>query len=71
MLRITGGHPDTIPVNAALAAAAEELGVGIGLAQRAAIDDPAQRTFRIVREKLPIPSCMGTGAASSRMELKS
>ena len=40
---ITGGHPDTTPVNAALAAAAEELGVGIGVgSQRAAVDDPAQ-----------------------------
>ncbi len=52
---ITGGHPDTIPVNAALAAAAEELGLGIGVgSQRAAFDDPAQEeSFRIVREKAP------------------
>ena len=28
---ITGGHPDTKPVNAALAEAAEEMGVGIGV----------------------------------------
>jgi isopentenyl-diphosphate Delta-isomerase len=52
---ITGGHPDTIPVNAALAAAAEKLGLGIGVgSQRAAFDDPAQEeSFRIVREKAP------------------
>ncbi|HII92854.1 MAG TPA: type 2 isopentenyl-diphosphate Delta-isomerase [Methanosarcina sp.] len=52
---ITGGHPDTTPVNAALAAAAEELGLGIGVgSQRAAFDDPAQEeSFRIVREKAP------------------
>src|SRR5690606_28684471 len=40
---IAGGQPDTIPVNAALAAPAEEPEVGIGVgSQRAAIDDPAQ-----------------------------
>ncbi|MDW5550015.1 type 2 isopentenyl-diphosphate Delta-isomerase [Methanosarcina sp.] len=52
---ITGGHPDTIPVNASLAAAAEELGLGIGVgSQRAAFDDPSQEdSFRVVREKAP------------------
>ena len=66
---ITGGHPDTIPVNAALAAAAEELGVGIGVgSQRAAIDDPAQEeSFRIVREKAPNTFVYGNvGAAQIR-----
>jgi len=66
---ITGGHPDTIPVNAALAAAAEELGVGIGVgSQRAAIDDPAQEeSFRVVREKAPTAFIYGNvGAAQIR-----
>ena len=61
---ITGGHPDTIPINAALASATEELGVGIGVgSQRAAIDDP----FRIVREKAPDAFVYGNvGAAQIR-----
>jgi isopentenyl-diphosphate delta-isomerase len=66
---ITGGHPDTIPVNAALAAAAEELGVGIGVgSQRAAIDDPAQEdSFRIVRDEAPDAFVYGNvGAAQIR-----
>lgn len=66
---ITGGHPDTISVNAALAAAAEELGVGIGVgSQRAAIDDPSQEeSFRIVRDKAPHTFVYGNvGAAQIR-----
>ncbi len=66
---ITGGHPDTIPVNAALAAAAEELGVGIGVgSQRAAIDDPIQEeSFRVVRDKAPNAFVYGNiGAAQIR-----
>lgn len=66
---ITGGHPDTISVNSALAAAAEELGVGIGVgSQRAAIDDPAQEeSFKIVREKAPNAFVYGNvGAAQIR-----
>ncbi|MBO4302222.1 type 2 isopentenyl-diphosphate Delta-isomerase [Methanosarcinaceae archaeon] len=52
---ITGGHPETTPVNAALAEAAEELNIGIGVgSQRAAIDDRNQRdSFEIVRQKAP------------------
>jgi isopentenyl-diphosphate delta-isomerase len=66
---ITGGHPDTIPVNTALATAAEELGVGIGVgSQRAAIDDPAQEeSFRVVRDKAPNAFVYGNiGAAQIR-----
>ena len=66
---ITGGHPETTPVNAALAAAAEELGVGMGVgSQRAAIDDPAQEeSFRVVREKAPTAFIYGNvGAAQIR-----
>ncbi len=52
---ITGGHPDTIPINAALASAAEETGIGIGVgSQRAAIEDPSQEaSFRVVRDEAP------------------
>ena len=52
---ITGGHPDTTAINAALAGAAEELGVGIGVgSQRAAIEDPEQEdSFRVVRDEAP------------------
>jgi isopentenyl-diphosphate delta-isomerase len=66
---ITGGHPDTTPVNASLAAAAEELGVGIGVgSQRAAIDDPIQEeSFRVVRDKAPNAFVYGNiGAAQIR-----
>lgn len=52
---MTGGHPETKEVNAALAGAAEELGIGIGVgSQRAAIENPKlERSFSIVREKAP------------------
>jgi isopentenyl-diphosphate delta-isomerase len=66
---ITGGHPDTTQVNAALAAAAEEMGVGIGVgSQRAAIDDPLQEeSFRVVRDKAPNAFVYGNiGAAQIR-----
>ncbi|WP_342306467.1 type 2 isopentenyl-diphosphate Delta-isomerase [Methanolobus sp. ZRKC5] len=66
---ITGGHPDTKPVNAALAEAAEELGIGIGVgSQRAAIEDPLQEeSFSIVRDKAPSAFVYGNiGAAQIR-----
>ncbi len=52
---MTGGHPDTTAVNASLAGAAEELGIGIGVgSQRAAIEDPSlEDSFRVVRDKAP------------------
>ncbi len=52
---MTGGHPDTKAANAALAMAAEELGIGIGVgSQRAAMENPAlEDSFRIVRDKAP------------------
>ena len=52
---ITGGHPETTKINAALAKAAEEVGIGIGVgSQRAAVDDPRQvDSFKIVRENAP------------------
>lgn len=63
---ITGGHPETMSVNAALAGAAEELGIGIGVgSQRAAIDDPKQaESFKTVRENAPTAFVYGNiGAA--------
>lgn len=52
---MTGGHPETKPINAALAQAAEEMKIGIGVgSQRAAIDDKKQiESFRVVRDKAP------------------
>ncbi|WP_406657888.1 type 2 isopentenyl-diphosphate Delta-isomerase [Methanolobus sp. ZRKC2] len=52
---ITGGHPGTTAINAALAGAVEELGLGIGVgSQRAAIEDPEQEeSFRVVRDMAP------------------
>ena len=66
---ITGGHPETTAINAALAGAAEEVGVGIGVgSQRAAIDDPKQiDSFKIVRKKAPSTFVYGNiGAAQIR-----
>lgn len=66
---ITGGHPDTKPVNAALAEAAEEMGVGIGVgSQRAAIEDPEQEdSFSVVRDVAPDAFIYGNiGAAQLR-----
>ncbi|KGK99481.1 isopentenyl pyrophosphate isomerase [Methanococcoides methylutens] len=66
---ITGGHPDTKPVNAALAEAAEEMGVGIGVgSQRAAIEDSEQEdSFSIVRDVAPNAFVYGNiGAAQLR-----
>jgi len=52
---MTGGTAKAQKINAALAQAVEELGVGMGVgSQRIAIDNPeAEKSFRIVREKAP------------------
>lgn len=52
---MTGGHPDTKEVNAALAGAAEEFNIGMGVgSQRAALEDPKlEDSFAIVREMAP------------------
>lgn len=67
---ITGGHPDTTSINAALAGAAEELGVGIGVgSQRAAIEDPAQEgSFRVVRDIAPDAFVYGNVGAAQIKE---
>jgi len=52
---ITGGTEEATDVNATIAEAVEELGLGMGVgSQRAAIEDEKlERTFSVVREKAP------------------
>jgi len=58
---ITGGTEDAKEINAALATAAEEFGIGIGVgSQRIAIEDPStEHTFRVVRERAPSALVLG------------
>jgi len=52
---MTGGHPETVKINATLAEVVEELKLGMGVgSQRAAIEDEKlEYTYSIVREKAP------------------
>lgn len=52
---ITGGTKEAYEINSALARAAEELGVGMGVgSQRAALEDPGLAyTFKVARERAP------------------
>jgi len=52
---MTGGAAETTKINAAIAQAVEELGLGMGVgSQRAAIDNPKlERTFKVARQKAP------------------
>jgi isopentenyl-diphosphate Delta-isomerase len=52
---MTGGHPQVRQINANLAAAAQKLGIAMGVgSQRAAIEDPTLAdSFRIARETAP------------------
>ncbi len=62
---MTGGHPDTVEINRALARVAEELRVALGVgSQRAAIEDPSlEYTFSVAREEAPsIPLVANLGA---------
>ncbi|MGP8319905.1 MAG: type 2 isopentenyl-diphosphate Delta-isomerase [Methanosarcinaceae archaeon] len=66
---ITGGHPDTMAINAKLAKAVEEVGIGMGVgSQRAAIEDSKQEdSFRVVRDEAPTAFIYGNvGAAQIR-----
>ncbi|HJH32799.1 MAG TPA: type 2 isopentenyl-diphosphate Delta-isomerase [Methanosarcinaceae archaeon] len=66
---ITGGHSGTIAINASLAKAVEEAGIGMGVgSQRAAIEDPKQEdSFRVVRDEAPTAFIYGNvGAAQIR-----
>jgi isopentenyl-diphosphate delta-isomerase len=67
---MTGGHPDTKAVNATLAGAAEELGIGIGVgSQRAAIEDSSlEDSFRVVRDKAPNAFIYGNVGAAQLNE---
>lgn len=62
---MTGGHPVASEINCAIAEAAEELGLGMGVgSQRAAIEDPSLApTFRAARDCGPsIPLIANIGA---------
>ena len=52
---MTGGHPEALPINRNLAAAAERAGIGMGVgSQRAALEDPdLEDSFTVVREAAP------------------
>jgi isopentenyl-diphosphate delta-isomerase len=52
---ITGGTPEATKINATIAEAVEELGLGMGVgSQRAAIEDKRlEKTFKIARKKAP------------------
>lgn len=52
---MTGGAPETAPLNEKLAKAAKRTGIGIGVgSQRAAIEDPSlEHTYRIIRDNAP------------------
>lgn len=58
---ITGGHPASLAVNQALAAAAEELKIGMGMgSQRAAVENPELKsTYTVIREEAPSTLIIG------------
>ena len=58
---ITGGTEEAKEINATLASAAEELGIGIGVgSQRIALENPStEHTFRVVRERAPSALVIG------------
>lgn len=66
---MTGGHPDTKEINMNLAAAAQEMGIAMGIgSQRAALEDARQvDTFSAVRDAAPdIPIIGNIGAVQLR-----
>lgn len=58
---ITGGIEDAKEINATLASAAEEFGIGIGVgSQRIALENPAtEHTFSVVRDRAPSALVIG------------
>jgi len=58
---ITGGTEEGEKINATLASAAEEFGIGIGVgSQRIALEDPStEHTFSVVRERAPSALVIG------------
>lgn len=63
---MTGGHPDALAINAALARAAERHGIAIGLgSQRAGLLDPRLAdTYAVVREQAPSALVIGNVGAA-------
>ncbi len=68
---MTGGHPVAAEINAAIAEAVEELGIGMGVgSQRAALRDPSViPTYRVVRERAPTALIIGNIGAAQLLEL--
>jgi len=58
---ITGGHPASQAINQALAKAAEELKIGMGMgSQRAAVENPElEPTYRVIRDEAPSTLVIG------------
>lgn len=58
---ITGGHPASLAVNKALASAAEELKIGMGMgSQRAAVENPELKsTYTVIRDEAPSTLIIG------------
>jgi isopentenyl-diphosphate delta-isomerase len=69
---MTGGHPNTTKLNRALATAAEEMGVAMGVgSQRAALDDPDEdllESYTVVREAAPTAFLYGNIGAAQLAE---
>jgi isopentenyl-diphosphate delta-isomerase len=67
---MTGGSPKAAGINAAIAEAVEELGLGMGVgSQRVALEDPkAEKTFSVVREKAPNAFVMANLGAPQLLE---
>jgi isopentenyl-diphosphate delta-isomerase len=58
---ITGGHPAALALNQALAKAAEDLKIGMGMgSQRAAVENPElESTYTIIRDEAPTTLIIG------------
>lgn len=58
---ITGGHPASMAVNQALAQAAEDLKIGMGMgSQRAAVETPQlESTYTVIRDEAPTTLIIG------------
>ena len=69
---MTGGHPLGGEVNAAIASAVEELGIGMGVgSQRAMLKDPSLlETYRVVRRKAPSALIIGNIGAAQLKDMR-
>ncbi len=68
---MTGGHPVAGEINAAIAEAVEELGLGMGVgSQRAMLRDPSTlETYRVARRRAPTALLIGNIGAAQLLEL--